>query len=139
MNRDRAFSAIIHEGKIAMVYHDSYPLSHWTLPGGGVENGENLEEAAIREALEEVNLKINVIRFLYKDNWERGFEYCFLAEPIDFENFKTGYDPELDSRNQIIKNAEWKDIIEMKDDLQVKQVLRELTLEEKIKYKIKNT
>jgi ADP-ribose pyrophosphatase YjhB (NUDIX family) len=46
MNRERAFSAVLSNGKIAMVKVDKKDRSYWTLPGGGVEEGESREEAA---------------------------------------------------------------------------------------------
>jgi 8-oxo-dGTP diphosphatase len=37
---------------------------YWTLPGGYVELGESAEEAVVREALEEVGVKVRVERLL---------------------------------------------------------------------------
>ena len=37
MNRDRAFSAVLSNGRIAMVKVEEEGRSFWTLPGGGVE------------------------------------------------------------------------------------------------------
>ena len=136
MKRIRFFSAIITDGKIAMVYNMAPDRIFWTLPGGGVENNETFEETAVREAFEEVNLRIKVIRFLFKQEFSSGIEYCYLAEPEKPENISTGYDPELDIDKQTIKKAEWKDIIEVKDDVQIRIVLKKLTADEKLKYKI---
>ena len=36
----------------------------WFLPGGGVEQGESIEEAAKREAVEELGLEVNVNRVI---------------------------------------------------------------------------
>jgi ADP-ribose pyrophosphatase YjhB (NUDIX family) len=41
-NRDRAFAAIINNGKIVMVHVKNDVREFWTLPGGGVEEGESL-------------------------------------------------------------------------------------------------
>ncbi|MCL2804317.1 MAG: NUDIX domain-containing protein [Treponema sp.] len=137
MDRKRVIAAIIYESKIAMIYNIIEPNKmFWTLPGGRVENGENLEEAVIREALEEVNLNIKIIRYLFSRKYSDGIEHCFLGEPLDPENIKTGSDPEYKAEKQIIKKAEWKNILDVKNDIQVSIVLKHLTEIECFKYKI---
>ncbi|WP_224654313.1 NUDIX domain-containing protein, partial [Escherichia coli] len=45
MNRvDVVYSVILKKGKVLMVKNRKY--DNWTLPGGGVEKGETLEQAA---------------------------------------------------------------------------------------------
>jgi len=136
MNRNRAFSAIINDGKIAMIYNVRPGRNFWTLPGGGIEKNENLEEAAIREAKEEANLRIKIIRYLYKKEYSEGTQYCFLAETLHPEEIKHGTDPEVNIEEQSITKAEWIKISDVKDDSQVTLVLKELTNEEISKYKI---
>jgi 8-oxo-dGTP pyrophosphatase MutT (NUDIX family) len=60
----------------------------------------HLEETAIREALEETNLQIKIIRYLYQKEYSGGIEYCYLVEPINAEDIKIGYDPELGVNEQ---------------------------------------
>lgn len=43
-------------GKLVLVYSDK--KGRWSLPGGGVEEGESFEEALIREIKEETNMRI---------------------------------------------------------------------------------
>ncbi|WP_054957305.1 NUDIX domain-containing protein [Paenibacillus dakarensis] len=139
MNRVRAFSAILKNGKIVMVKVDEIEKSFWTLPGGGVEIGETREQAAIREAMEEVNLEIKVVRFLFAQEYAAGIEYCYLAVPVDFNksDIKLGYDPELKEHEQVLKQAEWIEINNVKDDLHVSKVIESLNDNEKMLFNIK--
>ncbi len=52
--RPSARAIIINDGKIAMIYSKKY--NYYKFPGGGIENGERLEEALMREVLEETGL-----------------------------------------------------------------------------------
>jgi purine-nucleoside phosphorylase len=54
----------IEEGKIVLIRRKNPPFG-WALPGGFVEYGESLEQAAVREAEEETSLKVNLIRQMH--------------------------------------------------------------------------
>lgn len=58
----------------------------WGYPGGGLEQGETVEECVIREAFEESGLRIGIERLLCVDQfWQDGNGYglgfIFLAHP----------------------------------------------------------
>lgn len=105
--------------------------NYYTFPGGGLEEGETLEEGTIREIKEEFGINVKIIRKLYEMNSEKfdQKEYFFLCEYIDGE-FGTGTGPEFSNNPkykdsgkyipEIVKREEVKNLLllpqEIKDD-----------------------
>jgi 8-oxo-dGTP pyrophosphatase MutT (NUDIX family) len=65
--------------------------NQWSIPGGGIEDGETPEEAARREFFEETNIKIddklNLVGFVDRFNKDgtflKGFMYVYGLEVED--------------------------------------------------------
>jgi len=128
-HRPRACVAIIRDGMILMVLHVHKGHSWWTLPGGGVEGDETLEQAAVREALEEANVHVKVVRRLFEKPYPFGMEYCYLAELLSDTEPSLGYDPEFlgePPERQLIQALQWHSLESMKGDKQVALVLKAL-------------
>lgn len=58
-------------------------LHYFTLPGGGVEEGESYLEAAIRETYEETSVKTEGIKFLEREEFDAGIVYWHLLKYIE--------------------------------------------------------
>jgi len=71
--RDRVCAAILNDkNEILMVYTEDGDHHFWTLPGGGIEEGETHEEATMREVFEEVNLNVQVNELLFIESYKHG-------------------------------------------------------------------
>ena len=58
---------LIKRSKIKRGRPNVYP-SYWDIPGGSVEENELPREAALREAMEEVNQKLRINKIIHEDS-----------------------------------------------------------------------
>ncbi|MBE1553038.1 NUDIX domain-containing protein [Sporosarcina limicola] len=77
--RNRGSSVIIENNKVALIKRVRVGQEYYVFPGGGIENGESPEQAAIRETFEELGVHIDI-----KDDLgivhHNGIQYFFTAE-----------------------------------------------------------
>ena len=76
------------DGKILLV-RGRFSRQEWALPGGGVKHNESYEQAAVREVLEEIGLKIHNLRYLGKANSHESYAKfsvrVFVAHASDYD------------------------------------------------------
>jgi len=58
--RIRVAVALEEEGRLLLIRHQKAGKSYWLVPGGGVDYGESVRQAAIREMEEETGLLVQV-------------------------------------------------------------------------------
>ena len=94
---------LIKRSKIKRGLPNVYP-SYWDIPGGSVEENELPREAALREAMEEVNQKLRINKIIHEDSQfdaskdtvftrlvyagEILEERDFILDPEEHTNFK---------------------------------------------------
>lgn len=119
MTRIRVAGIIIEEGKILTTRMEKNGKSYYVLPGGRVEQDENIEQALKREIKEETGLKITgfslaYIRELKLSENERGIEFYYQINSYTGKT-ETGHDPE--DKESTLRQVENLDIQNLSEDV----------------------
>lgn len=69
---------LIKRSKIKRGLPNVYP-SYWDIPGGSVEENELPREAALREAMEEVNQKLRINKIIHEDSQFDASKYTVFT------------------------------------------------------------
>lgn len=70
---------LIHEDKILLVRQNNRPF--WVFPGGTLEADEGLDECAVREIREEINLDVRIRKVLYLADFLQAPEIALANTP----------------------------------------------------------
>ena len=90
----RAAVILLQDDMIALVERHRAGLHYFTFPGGHVELGETPEQAAVREAKEELGLDVSIQRLVAEIWWHAKPQYYYLVEIAGGE-FGTGMGEEM--------------------------------------------
>jgi len=123
----RPAAIVIKDGKVLLVRSKYGEEEFYLFPGGGLEFGETIEEAAIRETFEETGVKIkiknlfHVNEYISADDWsKRSVSVFFIAEFV--ETLK----PTTDDGGKV-KEIKWVRLEELKEyDVRPKKVVEML-------------
>ncbi len=130
----RAVAILIKDNKVLLI-HRINEKEYYVYPGGGVEEGETIEQAVLRELLEETTIKAKINRLLYKQIYNDGSEqYFYLCEYIEGKPKLS--DDSIEKERMLNKefkeyyNPLWVDIDNLKDILVYPLEIRDLFLED---------
>ncbi|HEX9389019.1 MAG TPA: NUDIX domain-containing protein [Anaerolineales bacterium] len=88
--RIRAGIVLIEDNKVALIERHRAGLDYFVFPGGGMDEGESPEQAAIREAMEELGIQVVIKQKVAEIQLGRkNRQVYFLVEQIGGE-FGTG-------------------------------------------------
>ena len=105
MKADRAGVIIIKDDKLLVMYRKT-TREYYCLPGGHLDAGETVEQAAIRELKEETTLKVELGSvFLELENQGRKETY-FMAKNFSGTPVLSGEEAERNRSNNVYK-IEW--------------------------------
>lgn len=76
----RAAIVLLNEDKIALIERHRQGRHYFTFPGGHIEEGESPEQAALREAEEELGLRVTIQRLLAIIWWQGQPQYYYLVK-----------------------------------------------------------
>lgn len=79
---------IIEDNKLLTMFrrkikNDGSVKEYYVIPGGGLEEGETLEENVIRELKEEFNVDIEIIKFLGTEEYDDTIANYFLCKIVN--------------------------------------------------------
>jgi len=83
--RVRAGVILIEDGKVALIERHRAGKHYYVFPGGGMDEGETPEQAAIREMEEETGLRVTIKRKVAEIHFDLSIQHYFLVEKIGGE------------------------------------------------------
>lgn len=108
MTVELAGNLIIEDDRILLIYREDE--DHWEVPGGKVEEDESPTEAAIREAKEEIGVKVNLQKPFYSGEFQHNGEmFLWHGYVADIDEG----DPEL--KEEKFQKLEWFEGTELDD------------------------
>jgi 8-oxo-dGTP pyrophosphatase MutT (NUDIX family) len=80
--RIRAVIVLIEDDRLALIERHRAGRHYFAFPGGGVDPGETVEAAAVREMLEETGLHVRLLRQVAEVWFQGSRQDFFLAQTV---------------------------------------------------------
>ena len=92
--RIRAGIILIEDGKVALIERHRAGLDYYVFPGGGVDEGETIEQGAIREAMEELGIEVAIRKKVAIIHFGQSTQIYYLVNRVSGQ-FGTGVGEEF--------------------------------------------
>lgn len=120
----RPATIVIKDEKVLLVSSKYKDEEFYLFPGGGMEFGETIEEAAVRETFEETGVKVkikdlfHVNEYIYSEDWnKRSVSMFFIADVVEI------LEPTTDDEEKI-KEVKWIKLSELDNyDIKPKRIV----------------
>lgn len=104
---ESVYAVACSEGKFLMVWNPK--RDGWEMPGGHIQKGEGIEEAAKREFIEEAGYNIEIVKI-------RDLGYCHVCAAVLGEKVGDGAEMKVELLSEIpeklsFDRAEYEDVI----------------------------
>lgn len=128
----RAVGILIKNSEVLLIFRKN-EKEYFVFPGGGVEGGETVEEAVVRELKEETTIEVKINKLLYHHIYDNDSEqYFYLCDYISGEP-KLSEDSE--EKKKVLKGEDfydpkWIKIEELKNMLVYPLEIRDLLIQD---------
>lgn len=93
-NRIRATAVVVKDGKVLLI-HRKNEKEFYVFPGGGVEERETVDQAVLRELIEETSIIVKINKILEHKIYDDGTEnYAYLCDYVSGEPCLSDNSPE---------------------------------------------
>lgn len=119
----------VKDSSVLLMYRFKNGSEYYVFPGGGVEEGETVEQAAMREAKEETSLDVKNLKKLWESENQGRTEHYFFINKFEGSLKVAGPEAERQSKDNVYR-LEWVSFDKL-EDLDVKpEDMKKRVLEE---------
>lgn len=130
--KNRAVLIFIHDNNILLLYRFKGGEEYYVFPGGGVEDNESIDEAAIREAEEETGLGVTIAKKLWEYENNGRIEHFYLIGEFSGELKIGGPEQDRQSSDNVYR-LEWIPLAKLKNIKLLPDIMRDRVLKEFLK------
>ena len=98
--RNRSGIILIEEDQLALIERHRAGIHYYAFPGGGIDKGESPEQAAVREAQEELGITVEIKQKVVEVLFSGSTQFYFLVKKIGGK-FGTGTGEEYGEYNPL--------------------------------------